>query len=182
MVDPECRFDLDAILPLVYDELRSCASRALSNERSDHTLQSTELVHEAYVRLAGLKEIDWNDKRDILRAAVGVMRRVLIDHARSRNSQKRGGGNLMLSCADELVPAKDDEQETIDLIALDEALEKLGGIDQQKAEIVELRYFGGQTVDEIAGVIGISPATVKRHWTFTKAWLHRELAGDAFGG
>ena len=182
MVPPISRIRLDAILPLVYEELRSCASRALSNERHNHTFQTTELVHETYVRLANLNEIDWDDNKDVLRAAVAVMRRVLIDYARARNAKKRDGGQILLSCSGEMYRDPASEPQPIDLLTLDVVLEKLRAIDTRKADIVELRDFGGQTIEDVAGLLGVSIATVKREWTFTRAWLHRELAGDTSGG
>ena len=178
MVAKFSRFQLDAILPLVYDELRDCASRALANERADHTFQTTELVHEAFVRLANLHEINWNENKDVLRAAVGIMRRILIDHARARNALKRNGGQILLTCSEDSLPNQENNTQPIDLLALDLVLEKLHSFDPRKAEIVELRYFGGQTVAEVAELLSISTATVKREWTFTKAWLGRELGGE----
>lgn len=177
MVAPIGREQLDILLPHVYDELRLCASRALAGERIDHTLQTTALVHEAYVRLARLREIDWKSENDVLRAAVGIMRRVLIDFARAKNAKKRDGKNLSV------IPPSDDFQDatmpemTFDLLALDEALTKLRQFDERKAEIVELRYFGGQCIESVASLLGISNATVKRDWAITKAWMHRELNG-----
>lgn len=176
------RHQLDAILPLVYEELRGCASHALASERADHTFQTTELVHEAYVRLTNLREIDWDDNRDVLRAAVGIMRRVLIDHARARNAQKRNSGKILLSCSEDRIPDKDNDTQPIDLLALDLVLKKLQDYDARKSEIVELRYFGGQTIEEIADLLQISAATVKREWAFTKAWLGRELDGEMHSG
>lgn len=182
MVAENSRIQLDAILPLVYDELRDCASRALANERADHTFQTTELVHEAFVRLAGLREIDWEENKDVLRAAIGVMRRVLIDHARARNAKKRQNGRLLLSCTRDMIADPKNDSQPIDLLALDSVLEKLHQFDARKAEIVELRYFGGQTIAEIGDLLGISTSTVKREWTFTKAWLGRELGGESARG
>ena len=182
MSTPISRIRLDAILPLVYEELRSCASRALANERHDHTFQTTELVHETYVRLANLREINWDDKKDVLRAAVAVMRLVLIDYARARNAKKRDGGRILLSCSSEMYRDPASDPPPIDLLMLDLVLEKLRSVDPRKAEIVELRYFGGQTIEEVAELLGVSMATVKRDWTFTRAWLHRELAGESVGG
>lgn len=182
MADPISRIRLDAILPLVYEELRACASRALANERFDHTFQTTELVHETYVRLANLREINWDDDKDVLRAAVAVMRLVLIDYARARKAKKRSGGRILLSCSGETYRDPASDPQSIDLLALDTVLEKLRTIDSRKADIVELRYFGGQTIEEVAGLVGVSIATVKREWTFARAWLHRELAGEPNGG
>lgn len=177
MVINHRRLQLDELLPLVYDDLRNYASHALQNERSGHTLQTTALVHEAYVRLARLKEIDWEKKGDVLRASVGIMRRVLIDFARAKKAKKRDVGHLLLMCPKEgfseaVMPP------SFDLLALDEALKKLRVFDQAKADVVELRYFGGQTLQDVADILDVSLATVKRHWAFAKAWLFRELNED----
>ena len=171
------RKKLDQLLPLVYEELRGCASRALQHERSNHTFQTTELVHETYVRLARLKEIDWTDKLDITRVAVAVMRRVLIDYARGRAASKRDPSNLLLAPPGMDEKQSNDMSEQIDLLALNEALEKLQEFDERKAELVELRYFGGQTIDQTAQIMNISVATVKRDWALAKAWLYREIKG-----
>ena len=176
---PTTRQQLDQLLPLVYEELRGCASRALQNERADHTFQTTELVHETYVRLARLKEIDWSDKRQITRVAVAVMRRVLIDYARSRGAAKRDSNRLMLAPAVNREAPTDETADQLDLLALDDALEKLQGFDKRKAEIVEMRYFGGQTIEDTAKILDVSIATVKRDWALAKAWLYREMKGES---
>ncbi|MFK7768386.1 MAG: ECF-type sigma factor [Mariniblastus sp.] len=170
----EKRINLDELMSLVYDDLRQFASSALRNERPGHTLQTTALVHETYLRLAGIREIDWKDKDDVLRAAIGVMRRVLIDCARQKNALKRDVQHLQLTCptgkfSDAIKPPD------FDLLALDEALLRLRDVDPVKAEIVELRYFGGQKLEDVSRITELSLATVKRHWTFAKAWLFREL-------
>lgn len=170
------RLQLDEILPEVYNELRQFASRALRNERDSHSFQTTELVHETYVRLAGISRMEWTDEDHVLRAAIGVMRRVLIDHARKKNSKKRNPEQLKLVCPNSGFDEKVDAPPELELIALDEALTKLAGIDPRKAEVVELRYFGGQEVAEVARLLNLSTATVKRDWTFAKAWLLKELA------
>ena len=175
----ESRIQLDEILPLVYSDLRDFASQQLRGERQGHTLQTTALVHEAYVRMARLREINWRNQDDVLRAAIGVMRRVLIDWARSRKARKRDAGKMSLNCPIDNVA--DQSSPTFDLLALDEALERLREIDSAKAEVVELRYFGGQTIEETARILDLSPATVKRHWSFAKAWLFRELNEDDVG-
>ncbi len=165
---------LDEILPEVYTDLRAIASRALDRERSDHTYQTTELVHEAYVRLAAVNRIDWDNPDHLLRAAVGVIRRVLIDYARHRKALKRTPQGPAVP-AENVTLADQDTKAGVDLLELEEALEKLKAIDQRKAEIVELKYFGGQDIDTIARVLGISPTTIKREWVLAKAWLTREL-------
>ena len=182
MVDGESRIQLDDILPLVYDDLRKFASSQLRGERVGHTLQTTALVHEAYVRMARLDQIDWRNRDDVLRAAIGVMRRVLIDCARARNTLKRNGRPLALDSPEEVV-ADAMQEPQYDLLALDEALDKLQQVDSEKAAVVELKYFGGQTNRETARILGVSLATVKRHWTFSRAWLFRELdASDQTDG
>ncbi len=170
----EKRTDLDELMSVVYDELRQFASSALRNERPGHTLQTTALVHEAYLRLAEIREIDWKNKDDVLRAAIGVMRRVLIDCARQKKAKKRDSQQLQLGCpvgkfSDEIKPPD------FDLLALNDALVRLRDVDPAKAEIVELRYFGGQKLEDVSRITELSLATVKRHWTFAKAWLFREL-------
>ncbi len=174
MVAGESRVQLDEILPLVYDDLRKFASSQLRGERLGHTLQTTALVHEAYVRMSRLQQIDWRNGDDVLRAAIGVMRRVLIDCARARNTLKRNGRPVSLESPEQVVSDKSLEPQ-FDLLALDEALEKLQELDPEKAAVVELKYFGGQTNQETARILGVSLATVKRHWTFSRAWLFREL-------
>lgn len=172
------RVQLDQLLPKVYDELRKFASRALNNERDSHSFQTTELVHETYVRLARLNQIQWNDKDHVLRAAVGVMRRVLIDYARAHNAQKRDPQQLFLKSPNSGFKEAVEATPEIDLLALDEALQKLQQFDERKAEIVELRYFGGQDIDSVARILNVSTATVKRDWAIAKAWLFRELSAD----
>lgn len=170
----EKRINLDELMAIVYDDLRQFASSALRNERAGHTLQTTALVHETYLRLAGLKEIDWKNKDDVLRASIAVMRRVLIDCARQKNAQKRNPLQLQLGCPSDKF-SNESNPPDLDLLALDEALTKLRGVDSVKADIVELRYFGGQKLSEISRITELSLATVKRQWTFAKAWLFREL-------
>lgn len=168
------RIQLDEILPEVYSDLRAIASRALDRERTNHSYQTTELVHEAYVRLAAVNQIDWRDPDHILRAAVGVIRRVLIDYARAKKSKKRTpDGVLHHGVESELHSPTPNEG--IDILELEVALEKLKQLDLRKAEIVELKYFGGQEIDTIGRLIGVSSTTVKREWSLAKAWLLREL-------
>jgi len=163
---------LEELLPLVYDQLRRMAARFLREERPGHTLAPTALVHEAYLRLAGA-DLELQDRAHFLAIASGVMRRVLMDHARSRNRQKRGAGALMLSLEDvREIPSDNLGQ----LLGLDEALEELAKFDARKAKIVELIYFGGLTYDEVAALLNISSVTVHRELRLAKAWLERELA------
>lgn len=166
-----------ALLPLVYDELRRLARLRLRQERAGHTLQPTALVHEAYLRLSGLRELQLNNRAHFYGAAARVMRRVLVDHARKQRARKRGGGAQALadlaSAADVTVDLRLDHE------ALDEALQALERIAPDKARVVELRYFGGLSVEETGEYLGISPATVKRHWSFARAWLFKRLSGHA---
>ncbi|MEM7453948.1 MAG: ECF-type sigma factor [Planctomycetota bacterium] len=170
------RIQLDELLPQVYEDLRRCASRALAGERPGHVYQTTELVHETYMRLAQINRINWREENDILRAAVVVMRRVLIDHARARNARKRDAGKIRrLSASDIEMQVATPTRSLDDVLAVDEALEKLRKFDSRKADILELRYFGGQTIESVAVVLDISEATVKRDWTLAKTWMQREL-------
>lgn len=169
-----------ALLPLVYEELRALAGSYLASERPDHTLQPTAIVHEAYLRLVGTPEASWNDRTHFFRAAALAMRRVLVNHARDRNRLKRGGARRRVPLADD-TPAPVVIDETLDLLALDEALAELGRADKRKEQIVELRFFGGFSIDEISEILRISPAQVKRDWTTARAFLASRLAeaGDA---
>lgn len=163
---------LDLLVPRVYDELRSLAAACLAGERPGHTLQATALVHEAYGRLVGT-EIPWEDRAHFFAVAAGTMRRILVDHARARSAQKRGGDAVPVTLEEGLVavgPRGDD------LLALDEALERLTEFDERKARVVELRYFGGLNATEIGTVVGVAVATVQRDLRAARAWLHRELA------
>ena len=166
---------LDDVLPIVYDELRHVAARLMSNERAGHSLQTTELVHEAYMRLAKIEQFDWNNQQHILRIAVGVMRHVLIDYARKRNAKKRDPQQLFLLCPNAGFENSIEPPPSLDLLALDEALTQLRKLDERKADIVELRYFGGQSIEKTAEVLEVSVATVKRDWALAKAWMYREL-------
>ena len=148
---------LDELMPLVYDELRRLASHYMRGERPGHTLQTSALVNEAYLRLAAHEEMQWQDRAHFLAVAAQVMRRVLVDHARRRGNQKRGGDALK--------------------VALDDALARLAELAPRKSQLVELRFFGGLSIEEAAEVLGVSPGTVMRDWTFTKAWLRKEIAG-----
>jgi RNA polymerase sigma factor (TIGR02999 family) len=167
---------LEQLMPLVYDELRRLARYYLSRERSDHTLQSTALVHEAYLRLAGSNAPDWQNRAHFFGVAAHIMRQILVEHARGRGAAKRGGGAYRLEL-DEAIASP--QEIDVDLVALDNALQKLSEIDSQQGRIVELRFFGGLTIEDTSEVLGISPATVKRDWVTARAWLHREIAGEA---
>ena len=166
---------LDRLMPIVYDELRRQAARYLKREQVGHTLQTTALIHEAYVRLVDQRNVQWQNRAHFFGIAAQLMRRILIDHARTRKRAKRGGSDVRVSLGDVDVAAKDQD---LDVVALDEALNRLAKIDEQQSRVVELRFFSGLTVDETAEVLGISAATVKRDWSMAKAWLHRELSGE----
>lgn len=163
----------DRLLELVYDDLRRLAAAYMKNERPDHTLQATALVHEAYVRLVDWKNVTWENRAQFFAVAAQVMRKVLIDHARARNTKKRASQRLIL---DEAISIPDDKQ--IDLIALEDALIALEKIDPRQAKIVELRFFGGLSIEETAYVMELGESTVRREWTFAKAWFQRELRRD----
>ena len=168
---------LTELMPLVYAELRRIASHHLRDERGDHTLQATALVHEAYLRLIGQKDAHWQNKEQFVRVASQLMRRILVDYSRGRHAQKRGGhaGKVYLQ---EAVLAGGSR--AAEVVALDDALNRLAELDAQQARLVELRFFGGLSVEETASVLAISPATVKRHWNVAKAWLARELRSDQY--
>jgi RNA polymerase sigma-70 factor, ECF subfamily len=166
------RASADALLSLVYDELRKIAGQYLRKEKSGHTLQPTALVHEAYMKLIDISDISWNDRAHFFAVSASIMRRILVDHARGKLTEKRGGDIQRISLDD--VDSFSDEPD-IDLLAVDEALKELCKFDELQSRIVELRFFGGLTIEETAHVAGISPATVKREWAMAKAWLHRKL-------
>jgi RNA polymerase sigma factor (TIGR02999 family) len=166
-----------ALVPMVYDELRDLADHYLRLERDDHTLQPTALVHEAYLRLAGIREMQLLNRAHFYGAAAQVMRRVLVDHARQRQAIKRGGPSREMVPFDESLDAPVDFK--LDLIALDEALQALERNSPHRARVVELRYFGGLSVDETAEYLNVAPATVHRHWAYAKAWLYRRLTEPA---
>lgn len=169
-------YALDKLIPLVYDELKRLAHYFMRQERPDHTLQTTALVDEAYLRLAGQTHAQWKNRAQFFSIAAQFMRRILVDHARSRIRAKRGGGAYKVSLDEVAVLSP---ERSSDLIALDTALERLAAIDRRKSEIVELRYFGGLSVEEAAEVLGVSPITVKRDWLVAKAWLRREISNEA---
>lgn len=167
---------LEQLAPLVYSELHRLARLKLRQERRDHSLQATALVHEAYLRLAGLKAIDWQNRAHFFAISARMMRRVLLDLARSRRYQKRGGGAARVVFTDERLPAA---ARSHDIAALDDALEALARIDQRKSQVVELRFFGGLTLLETAAALHVSPETVSRDWRFARTWLLKELRGDS---
>jgi RNA polymerase sigma factor (TIGR02999 family) len=160
----------------VYDELHRLARGQLRNERADHTLGATALIHEAYLKLSGLDRIHWQSRSRFMAVAGQAMRRVLVNHATARGAQKRGGKRERLSL-DDVVIISDERSD--DLIALDDALTKLAALDQRQARVVECRFFAGMSVEETAEALATAPATVKRDWTLARAWLHRELHADA---
>lgn len=163
---------LDKLMPVVYEELRRQAARYLRHERASHTLQTTALVHEAYVRLIDQAGVRWQNRAHFFAIAAEMMRRILVDHARKRNAEKRGGEAVKVTL-DENIEAV--AAQNLDLIAVDEALTRLAALDEQQARVVELRFFGGLNVEETAEVLGISDRTVKRDWSVAKAWIRREL-------
>ena len=167
--------DLDKLMPAVYDELRRQAARYLRREQAGHTPQTTALIHEAYVRLVDQRNVQWQNRAHFFGIAAQMMRRILVDHARTKKRAKRGGSVIKVSLADATLPVNERD---LDVVALDEALTRLAEIDEQQSRVVELRFFSGLTVEETAEVMNISPATVKRDWSMAKAWLHRELSGD----
>lgn len=160
------------LMPLVYDELRRLASHYLRQERSDHTLQPTALVHEAYLKLIDQTRVDWQSRAHFVGVAAQSMRRILVDHARSHQASKRGGLQQKLAL-DEAIDYS--QSRDVDLVALDDALNTLAEFDQRQSRIVELRFFGGLTIEETAEALGVSPATVKVDWSMAKAWLRREI-------
>lgn len=163
----------EKLLPLVYDELRRLAQGYLNNERAGHTLQATALVHEAYIRLVDWKNVSWQNRAHFFAVAARLMRKILVDHARARKAEKRGG-TLQRLALDEAVSYPTGRD--LDLVDLDDALRSLEELDRLQGNIVELRFFGGLTIDETAHALSISPATVKREWTVAKAWLYREIS------
>lgn len=161
----------ERLLPLVYDDLRRLARAYFANEKAEHTLQPTALVHEAYIRLVNWENVSWQNRAHFFAVAADVMRKVLIDHARRKNAQKRSGGQKIL--LDEAVSFSGEKE--LDLVKLDEALQTLEKLDACQSRIVELRFFGGLSIEETAHVLKISEKTVHREWTFAKAWFQREL-------
>jgi RNA polymerase sigma factor (TIGR02999 family) len=164
---------LSSLMPHVYDQLRRLASRSFRGERPEHTLQTTALVHEVYLRLVDQRRVSWQNRAQFFGVAAQMMRRILVDHARRRTAAKRGSGGLrvVLDAEAAATPAVDDT-----LVALDVALERLAAFDERQSRIVELRFFGGLSIEETADVLRVSPATVKNDWRFARAWLYSELA------
>jgi RNA polymerase sigma factor (TIGR02999 family) len=183
---------LGELMPLVYGELRRLAERQLRGERPNHTLQRTALVNEAYLRLINQRHVNWQSRAQFIGLAAQLMRRILIDHARTKRRAKRGGGvaPVSLDQTGVVLGAPDEEgnraealefaaDPTVDLSAIDAVLKRLEAIDPKQGRIVELRFFGGLSIEETAEVVGVSPATVKREWALARAWLRRELVSDA---
>ena len=176
---------LESLWPMVYDDVRRLARRQMAGERGDHTLQGTALVNEAFIRLAGQRAVQWQNREQFLSLASQIMRRVLVDYARQRSAQRRGDGVQPLSLQDTWAALEVDKaqgtdafnDERVDVLAIDAALKRLEQFDAAQGQIVELRYFGGLTLEETATVAGISLASVKREWAMARAWLRRELAG-----
>jgi RNA polymerase sigma factor (TIGR02999 family) len=163
------------LMPLVYEELRQLARQYLQRERPDHTLQATGLVHEAYLRMVDQSTTTWQNRAHFLGVGAQVMRRILVDYARSHRAEKRGGGWDKLAFEEALAPAA---ERSVDVIALDEALKDLQGLDPRQSQIVELRFFGGLTNEEVGEVLQVSPRTVKREWRIAKAWLRRAIVPE----
>jgi len=167
---------LDSLMPLVYGELRRIAQHYLNNERPDHTLQSTALVHEAYVRLTHQQLPEWQNRAHFFAVSAQLMRQILVDYARSHRASKRGGSAYKLALED----LQEEPQATdVDVVALDDALKTLATMDAQQSRVVELKFFGGLSIEDTAEVLGISPSTVKRDWVTARAWLYRELDRSA---
>lgn len=162
---------INKIFPVVYKELKKISSKYLNEEYRKNTMQTTELVHEAYIKLIGSKNITWQSKAHFFGIAAKTMRQILVDHARHRKALKRGGGDINITLGETSVIVNESDQ----IIALDDALQRLEKVEERTSKIVELRYFSGLSIEETAEVLSISPATVKRDWTFAKAWLYREL-------
>ena len=167
---------LEQLMPLVYGELRRLAGRYLNRERAGHTLETHDLIHEAFLRLVDQRQVDWQSRGHFFGIAAQMMRRILVDHARRRGAHRRGGDvrQLVLDEMPDLAVSRDE-----DLVALDEALTELAAADEPLARIVELRFFGGLDHDEIAALLGVSNPTVRRRWRLAKAWLYRRLSGEA---
>jgi len=165
---------LDNLLPLVYDELHRQAARFLRKERPGHTLQTTALINEAYLKLIDRRDVEWESRTHFFAVAAQAMRRILVDYAKAKHREKRGGDNIKLSLDEAMLVAA--KEKGVDLIALDEALDKLNFLDEQQARVVELKYFSGLSLEETAEALHVSRATVARDWEAARAWLHRELS------
>lgn len=169
------RAALDQLIPVVYEELRRLASRYMRREKQGHSLQTSALVNEAYLRLVDEKSVKWQDRAHFFGVAARLMRRILVDHARSRSRAKRGGKAQMVSFAEQLVMSQE-AVEVAEVIALDHALNNLAELDSRKSQIVEMKFFGGLTNEEVAEVLNVSNRTVEREWRKAKAWLHRAIS------
>jgi len=170
---------LEKLTPQVYRELHRAAKRCMERERDGHTLQATALINELYLRLSDLKPIDWQNRAHFFALCARQMRRILTDQARARQSHKRGGGAQLVSLDVDLVGTP---EASANLVAVDDALNRLAKVDERKSQVVEMRFFGGLSVDETAEVLRVSPETVMRDWKLAKAWLHRELSGEKLDG
>ena len=166
---------LERLIPVVHQELHRIARRCMAGERAGHSLQATVLVNEAYIRLVDTKDVAWHDRAHFLAVAARVMRRILVDHARARGAQKRGGPETRVPFDEALVVTNEPRG---DFVALDDALQMLATFDERKSRVIELRFFGGLSVEETASVLNVSPDTVMRDWRLAKAWLRREMRGD----
>ena len=171
---------LEQLVPLVYEQFRAMAARQLSHERAEHTLQPTALVHELYLRLVDQNQMNWRNRAQFFAVSAQLMRRILVDYARARRTAKRGGSAVFVSLG-AATAAPDEDQQVADVLAVDEALDRLARIDPEQVRIIELRYFAGLTVEETALVVQRSARTIKREWRVAKAWLHRELASQPAG-
>lgn len=167
---------VNRLMPLVYDELRALAESCLQSERPDHTLQATALVNEAYLRLVKQEEVEWKNRSHFFAVAAQAIRRILVDHARTHGRAKRGGGRQRVKLDEDIAVR---EERELDLVALDEAMEKLAALNERQARIVELRFFGGLGLKEVAEFLGVSPRTVDGDWSMARAWLRRELREGA---
>jgi len=165
-------YALEQLMPLVYDELRVMARQYIRRQPSGHTFQTTDLIHEAYLKLSGKNEQNWQSRDHFFGVAAKAMRHILVDHARSKNSQKRGGWQDRVTLSDNLRATKQTPEQ---IVALDEALNRLATLDDRKVRVVEMKFFAGLNIGEIAGVLKVSPETVKRDWSFAQTWLLREL-------
>jgi RNA polymerase sigma factor (TIGR02999 family) len=170
--DPQA---LDRLTPLVYEELRRQAARYLRRERPGHTLQTTALIHEAYLRLVDAKDVEWQSRAHFFAIAANLMRRILVEHARRRDASKRGGSQIRVQFDEAFGVVNETD---MNLLAIDEALTRLESLDRQQARVVELRFFSGLSVEETAAALGVSPKTVKRDWSVARAWLRREIGEE----
>jgi RNA polymerase sigma factor (TIGR02999 family) len=168
---------LDALMPLVYDELRRLARRYMRRQNPSHTLETTALVNEAYLRLVDSSRVRWQDRTHFFAVSAQLMRRVLVDFARAKNSRKRGGEQIRITLDERIEALQSQTEKELNLVALDDALENLARLNPRQSQIVELRYFGGLSEEEIAETLEISTRTVRRDWSLARAWLYRELSG-----